>query len=403
VTGQPSQTIASAVNPAGWLPAFRLNLEQQRKRAKDLQRALADNDPDALSRFRRHHPHGAAIIDRQDVGRLTRLSEAQLVIARELGLPSWPKLRGHILSMQRVSEAIAASGPPADGALHTLHIRCGSDIRPVLAEGGFAGDFLEYSDPFCVGPVVDGPDWQQRRAAFLAENFSADVGRSAAEIAAGLARAEATLQSAAQTYDRIVLWFEHDGYDQLILARCLAQFAATPPRRLEMVSVDRFPGSMRFIGFGQLPPEALRLLWEQRRPVSARQCEAGGLVWTMLRAPDPSPLAAAAREGIPELPFLAAAVRRHCQELPWVRDGLSLTEQLILRLLSERPMRIGEIFRDLMEQRDPLPFLTDLILRRIVLAMQRTSRPVFTGVVDPGEPRWYRETLRACQVSTALT
>ena len=27
---------------------------------------------------------------------------------------------------------------------------------------------------------------------------------------------------------------------------------------------ENFPGGMRFVGLGQLPPEALRLLWEQR-------------------------------------------------------------------------------------------------------------------------------------------
>ncbi len=69
----------------------------------------------------------------------------------------------------------------------------------------------------------------------------------------------------------MVAWFEHDSYDQLILARCLAQFAETPPSRLELVTLDQYTGAMRFIGLGQLPPEALRLLWEKRTPVSTEQ------------------------------------------------------------------------------------------------------------------------------------
>ena len=39
---------------------FRLNLEQQRKRAKELLAALRAGEPAALQRFRSRHPHGAA-------------------------------------------------------------------------------------------------------------------------------------------------------------------------------------------------------------------------------------------------------------------------------------------------------------------------------------------------------
>ena len=51
-----------------------------------------------------------------------------------------------------------------DGDLPTLHIRCGSDIRDTLRESGLAGDFLEYSDPVCQGPVPDVPDLAEWRS-----------------------------------------------------------------------------------------------------------------------------------------------------------------------------------------------------------------------------------------------
>jgi hypothetical protein len=150
---------------------------------------------------------------------------------------------------------------------------------------------------------------------------------------------------------------------------------------------------MRFIGLGQLPPEALRLLWNERRPVSAAQVEEGRLAWSLLRQSDPTPLAAAATGGLTALPFLARALRRHCQELPWAADGLGLTQRLILERLADRPHRIGEIFRDLMLERDPLPFLTDLMLADFVEAMKRVTRPVFTGAFEDDDRRWYRERL----------
>jgi hypothetical protein len=210
------------------------------------------------------------------------------------------------------------------------------------------------------------------------------------------------LQVAASRYDRVVLWFEHDGYDQTNLSRCLAQFAETPPPRLEMVTLDHYPGAMRFIGLGQLPPEALRLLWDERKPVTAPQAQAGRTAWTLLRQPDPTPLAAAVAAGFPALPYLARAMRRHCQELPWTGDGLSLTQRLILEVLAEQPRTIGQVFRELMLERDPLPFLTDLILGDFVKNMQRLSQPVFTAAFDGDDRRWFRERLTITTLGRAV-
>jgi len=381
---------------------FRLSLEQQKKRAKELLHGLRAGAADARSRFRRHHPEGQSISEGAASDRLAHLSEAQLVIARELGLPSWARLKAHIAAMQQARERIDGGTDAADRDRPTLHIRCGSDIGPVLKEAGFGGDFLEYSDPFCQGPVVKDADWLARRAAFLTRAYELTVGRGGEQITFNLETAEARLQSAARDYERVVLWLEHDSYDQLVLARCLAQFAEMPVRRLELISVDRFPGSVRFVGLGQLPPEALSLLWRERRPLSQRQVLAGGVIWDLLRAPDPTALAQAANVELDGLPHLPRAIRRHCEELPWVRDGLSLTERLVLELIAERPRTVGEVFRDLTLEREPLPWLGDTMLWFVVESMKRVREPVFTGAFADGDRRWAREWLTITEVGRAV-
>jgi Domain of unknown function (DUF1835) len=371
-------------------PAFRLNLEQQRKRAKELHRAFLAGDDAAVRRFGAHHPALAGTV---------KLSDAQLVIARELGLPSWPKLKAHIGASREMRDRIVRGGAAPDRDMTTLHIRCGSDIKSRLSQAGFTGDFLEYSDALCQGPVVDDASWLDRRAGFLAHAYGPGVGRTQAQIAEKLARAEVDLVQAASRYDRVVLWFEHDSYDQINLSRCLAQFVETPPRRLEMITLQHYPGAMRFIGLGQLPPEALRLLWDERQTVTERQAREGQTVWTLLRRSDPTPLATAA---LPELPYLGRAVRRHCQELPGTGDGLGLTERLILQLLNERPRTIGEVFRDLMHEREPLPWLGDLMLATMVENMKRARRPVFTAAFDGDDRRWFRERLTITPAGQAV-
>ena len=122
--------------------AFRLNLEQQKNRAKDLLRAGKAGDAEALARLdvaRRNSlaPNSAAA--RQS---MLKLADAQLVIARELRFASWAKLKAHIESMEGQRAAINSKLPPLDGDLKTLHIRCGHDIKDTLVEGGFVGDYL---------------------------------------------------------------------------------------------------------------------------------------------------------------------------------------------------------------------------------------------------------------------
>jgi hypothetical protein len=65
------------------LPA-RASLSQLRARAKELRRAVAKGRPDAIERVRAHHPS-------YDLKSFT-LRDAQLTIAREYGLASWPEL-----------------------------------------------------------------------------------------------------------------------------------------------------------------------------------------------------------------------------------------------------------------------------------------------------------------------
>src|SRR3569833_951268 len=76
--------------------AFRLNLEQQKNRAKDLLRAAKAADSEALSRL-------AAVRRRDTVGQNSpaslptdvKLADAQYSIARELRFASWAKLKTH--------------------------------------------------------------------------------------------------------------------------------------------------------------------------------------------------------------------------------------------------------------------------------------------------------------------
>jgi hypothetical protein len=275
-----------------------------------------------------------------------------------------------------------------DADLPTLHIRCGTDIHDNLRGAGFAGDFLEYSDPICEGPVPDVPDLIPIRARYLAANYGASKTMTEAQFVASLRQADQQLAEAWR-YQRVVLWFERDSYDQLILARILSRFAETTiPACLELICIDHHPDPPRFIGLGQLQPSALAALWPARRPVTPGQIALGQAIWSALRQPDPTGLQAIAQTATPALPIAAPALWRHLQELPGLSDGLSLTQRIVLTTLTDGPMPIGGIFAAMLRGPEPLPFQGDISVLATIEAMAQTTPPVLT--INPGSEPFAR-------------
>ena len=264
-----------------------------------------------------------------------------------------------------------------------LHIRCGSDIRETLSAAAILGDFLEFADPVCRGPVpanVDAAELHRLRGRFIAESWRQGT---AADCQARLEREWAGLADAT-SYDRVILWFEHDLYDQAILIRLLDHFRDLPALHgcLYLLSTDHIPGVDRFVGYGQLDPAQLAGLIGQERAVTADMFDLAARAWRAFRDPDPSALAALAAKDLPSLPYLAAAMRRHLQELPWTDSGLSLTRRLTLRAVADGADTPGRAFHALHTELEDRPFLGDLMYWSDIEALTSAPRPALTPAAD---------------------
>jgi ankyrin repeat protein len=75
------------------------SLTQLKHHAKDLLKEFRAGTLQALARFYEHHPHSKPSA--------TTLSDAQLVIAREYGFASWPKLKQHVDLLADIEAQIA--------------------------------------------------------------------------------------------------------------------------------------------------------------------------------------------------------------------------------------------------------------------------------------------------------
>lgn len=115
--------------PDGQIPP-ELNLEQQKKRAKELVRTHREGNRDAAHRIREHAPRFHGMSDEQVLGSPCPLNIAQLVVARENGFRSWAAMK----------RAIEARG--ADAA------RMGELLIEAACRGDFQGaEALLATDP----------------------------------------------------------------------------------------------------------------------------------------------------------------------------------------------------------------------------------------------------------------
>ena len=219
-----------------------------------------------------------------------------------------------------------------------LHVTNGDSAGNTLRQTSLGGAVLPWQDVLHEGPVPAGPrpDLRQARAAFLS---GCGWGRRQAILSA-LERRDQQLLQALRDGVQVVLWFEHDLYDQLQLIDALALAAgaasaegAGGPGTLELIVVGEFPGRPSFRGLGELTADELETLWPARVPAGPAALAAATRAWAALRRPDPVVLAACARTGVAGLPLLAPALRRLLAELPAPADGLSGTERCALQAI----------------------------------------------------------------------
>lgn len=336
----------------------RINLEQQRKRAKELfQRLRSGTAPEQLALL---GPAPAA----------PRLADAQWLIARDLGFSSWPKLKAHLDAID-----FSARHPQfiADDEARTQHWRCGSDIGHTLRLAGFTGAFHTLTDPLCMGPVRDLPidRYQRMRIDYISQAYALDrafVQRKMED--------EYTHVSSIGASPRTVLWCEADAYDQLFLIRLLSSLERMPAQ-LEVIQIDRMPGVERFIGIGQLAPDVLAWLWPQRQTVTEPMVQLARQAWAAYCAPSPQDWAQLAHRHDLALPLLAPALLRQLQELPGIDDGLALSERLSLQIIGEfGEVPFGRVFAELMAKREPLPYLGDMMFHALLRPLIDSPTPL---------------------------
>jgi hypothetical protein len=209
-------------------------------------------------------------------------------------------------------------------------------VIPKIRSVAGRAPIVPWDDVLHEGPVPGGlgpAALRERRADFLAAGGAGAY----KEILEGLERRDRALDDALTDprCDEIVLWFEHDLYDQLHLIQILDRAPIDVGPRLSLVQTTT-----------HLEPHDVSVypaLFDGRHVVTSAQRIAARDAWTAFRSTDPR----AILDVLPRvtvLPHLGSALTRHLEQFPSLRNGLSRTEQATLHVVANGVSRLSDVF-----------------------------------------------------------
>ena len=262
-----------------------------------------------------------------------------------------------------------------------LHVANGTCTTRIIEAAGIAGAVSIWADPLYEGPVPAGLT-DAELLDVRARHLAGPSGQTSVDVANDLRQWRAVIEHH-ESYDELILWFEHDLFDQLNLIQLLTWIREHVPaaKVVTLVCIGSFPGHPTFKGLGELTSDELASLLETRQRVGEAQYSLAERAWRAFREPTPEALGKLRHADTAALRYLAAAIARFLQEFPWTGDGLSRTERRLLQLADPGEIDLLAAFPRMHEGEDAY-YVTDGSLASMAEALARTSPPLLT--LDPG-------------------
>jgi DNA-binding transcriptional MerR regulator len=281
-----------------------------------------------------------------------------------------------------------------------LHVTNGESPGNTLRRTTLGGAVLSWNDVLHEGPVpaLGPPELRRRRAGYL----SACGWGAESAIRHGLERRDELLARSLAARRHVVLWFEHDLYDQLQLLQILALAGNADAERTELIEVGSFEGRPDFRGLGELEATELESLWPRRRPVTPGIVELARAGWDAFTAPEPCAIVDFLARDTTGLPFLASAFGRLLEELPDTEAGLARGERQLLEAVADGAHTPLQLFLATQE-REEAPYEGDAWFWKRIAELGAGERPLVSradgAVVGPPPPLSDSRSFAAARVS----
>lgn len=252
-------------------------------------------------------------------------------------------------------------------SLNTLHVTNGDSVLYLWKKGGLLGTRVAWRDALHEGPVLNDRPLEEL-SAIRAQFLAAEGYGNPIKIHRDFEKRDAFLRRAAE-FDEVVLWFEHDLYDQLQLLQIVACLSGMdlPAGSVQLIQSENY--------LGMLSPDEIMALLPKRRSIPTAASEVAARAWKAVTAQSPALLRVSLDEDAVGFPFLKAALRRFCEEFPSLHNGLSRTQQNIVEAIAQGARTPDDVFRR-SQAREEAAFLGDATCFRKIAELSADAAPL---------------------------
>ncbi len=218
-----------------------------------------------------------------------------------------------------------------------LNITNGDSALGIMRKANIPGVFLPWQDVLHEGPVPAGLSLEELskvRADFIINRGWGTPGK----IKRSFIERDHVLKSSGQ-FKKVILWFEHDLYDQLQLLQLLDWFHQNRLKetQLSIICTDQYLGT-------RTPAEMADLI-KYEKPVNSQILTLSNKAWSAFRSDTPQQWYGLLNTDTTALPFLEQAITRLLEEYPACANGLSRTAQQVLKIVGHGVKQPGILFR----------------------------------------------------------
>ena len=217
-----------------------------------------------------------------------------------------------------------------------LNITNGDSAVEIMKKAGIPGTFLPWRDVLHDGPVpkeITLEKLSEIRAEFIIERNWGEPER----VKRDFIERDDILKSFRE-YEKVILWFEHDLYDQLQILQILDWFHENNKNEVDVSIIcrDKY--------LGMLSPDQIKDLLKYEQPITEKHLQLSSKAWSAFREESPKKWSQLLNKDTSELPFLKGAILRTLEEYPNCGNGLSRTAKQALIIISAGETLAGKVF-----------------------------------------------------------
>ena len=238
-----------------------------------------------------------------------------------------------------------------------LNIVNGDVATRMMKKANIHGDFLPWRDFLHEGPVPK--HFSISKLSKLRVNFIHEQGFGSIEKLEEEFNSRDDKLKSYHKYNKIILWFEHDLYDQLQLIQVLAWFHKNNKEKITItfICTDSY--------LGECSTQEIPKLLRYEHPITTAHLELATRAWSAFIEPTPLLWFKLFQEKMTLLPFLKDSVKRLLEEYPNTRNGLSRSAHQALLVISRGVENPKEIFEQC-QKYEKQKFMGNIIFWKIL-------------------------------------